>query len=543
MQIIIGGAAGEGSKKAGLLIAKLFNSYGYRVFIHEDYGSVIKGGHNFSHITISEEGKDAINEEVDFVLALNSDTVVRHKDKISSGGFLICDADLPQETDLPEEKIIKVPLKVIVDEAGGIPLMRNTALVSAFSKIAGIGWESLEKILKKELKKEVGKNIEVASIAYEKAEKKRDLEKMNREPLPLFSGNQAVAIGALYAGLENYFAYPMTPSTGVLGFLSGVEGVRTFQPESEIAVVNAALGSAYTGKRTMIGTSGGGFALMTEGVSFSAISEIPLIVVMSQRMGPATGVPTYQAQGDLLFVLNSGHGDMERFVVAPGDADEACQLTGRAVNVAWKYQIPVIVLLDKELSENTYNLGESCNVKKEEVDMAEDNEEYNRYEGEDVSPFLFPGGEGVVKATGYEHDKKGIATENAEEIVAMNEKRIRKHEKLREELRETETVKIYKEGPIAIIFWGSTKGAILEATKNMDVKLIQPLVIQPFPKERIEEALTGTEKVICVETNATGQMAKVLKMHGIKVDEKILKYDGRPFTVEELRRRIEMVLN
>ncbi len=541
LQIIIGGAAGEGSKKAGLLIGKLFNSYGFRVFIHEDYESVIKGGHNFSQISVSRECKDVIEEKIDFLLALNKEAVLKHKEKLKKEGVLIYDFGAIDE-DFSEEggSVIKIPLKEIVDEAEGIPLMKNTALVSAFSKIIGMEWDRVSEVLKRELPVATEKNLEVAEVAFEKTEKIEEVEEGGgNQPLPLLSGNQAVAMGALEAGLECYYAYPMTPSTGVLQFLAKVEGVRTFQPESEIAVVNAALGSAYAGKRTMIGSSGGGFALMTEGISFSAQSEIPLCVVLSQRMGPATGVPTYQAQADLLFALNAGHGDMMRFVVAPGDADEAYYLANKALNIAWKYQMPAIILLDKELSENTYGVKKDFDLEKEEIVREEKGEDYNRYEGEDVSPLIFPGGEATVKVTGYEHDKKGVATEKAEEIKAMHEKRIRKYEKLKEELREEETVKTYKEGSTAIIFWGSTKGTVLEATKEMDVKLIQPLVVQPFPEEKIKEALRETERVVCVEANATGQMTKVLKEKGVFVDKKILKYDGRPFTVEELRKELE----
>ncbi len=539
--IIVGGAAGEGSKKAGHLIAKLFNAHKLRIFIHEDYGSVIKGGHNFSHLCISKEEKNATSEKIDFLLALNAQTVEKHKDKIKKTGLLICDESI-EEVDFPEDKTAKVPLSDIVSEAGGIPLMKNTALISAFAKIMGVGWGKLEEVLRRELKKEPEKNIEVARLAYEKAETQKNLKEGEGEVLPLVSGNQAAAVGALYAGLENYFAYPMTPSTGVLVYLAATEGVRTFQPESEIAVINAALASAYTGKRTMIGTSGGGFALMTEGVSFSAISETPITIIMSQRLGPASGVPTYQSQGDLLFVLNSGQGDMMRFVVAPGDADEACYLTGKAVNISWKYQMPSIVLLDKEISENTYNLKGECKIEKEEALLAEDSANYNRYEGEDVSPLLFPGGEGTVKTTSYEHNKKGISTEEAEEISAMSEKRMRKYEKLKEELKEMEVVKTYKKGKTAVVFWGSVKGAVMEATKELDVGLVQILVVQPLLEEEVKKSLKGVEKIISVEENATGQMAKVLNTHGIKVDEKILKYNGRPFTIEELRREIEKVI-
>ncbi len=540
-QIIIAGAAGEGSKKAGLLIAKLFNAYGFRVFIHEDYESVIKGGHNFSQISVSKKESDAIKEKIDFLLALNKEAISKHKEKLKKGGVLMYDSDVIKNNFSEEEKveIAGIPLGKIVEKAEGIPIMKNTGLVAAFSRAVGMEWKKVREVLEKELPIATEKNLKVAEIAFRSFRRIKEIKETGEEPAPLLSGNQAAALGAINAGLENYFAYPMTPSTGILQFLSQIEGVRTFQPENEIATVNMALGSAYAGKRTMVGTSGGGFALMTEGVSFSAQSEIPLVISLSQRAGPATGVPTYQGQGDLLFALNAGHGDMTRFVVAPGDVNETYYFSGKALNMAWKYQLPAIVLLDKELSENTYSFDKSFRKEKEEAIQGEMNGGYNRYDREDISPLAFPGGGAVVKATGYEHDKKGVATEDAEAVKKMQEKRMRKYEKLKEEVEDMESVNVQGEGPMAVVFWGSTKGVALRAVKDLDVRLVQPIILQPFPEKKMKKALSGVKKIIVAETNATGQLSRVLKEYGIKVSERILKYDGRPFSVEELRKRIK----
>jgi 2-oxoglutarate ferredoxin oxidoreductase subunit alpha len=541
-QIIVGGAAGEGSKRAGMIIAKLFSSYGFHVFIHEDYESVIKGGHNFSQISASLDGVNAIRKNVDFLLALNKDAIIKHKEKLKEGGLLIYDDNSIEAEDLGEIKTVKVSLSDIVSEAGGIDLMKNTALVSAFSKIIGMDLEKVKNVLLKELPVETEKNMKVAEIAFSRAEKLNEIKEGENFSCDLLSGNMAVALGAIDAGLESCFAYPMTPSTGIIIFLAKTEGIRTFQAENEIGAVNSAMGCAYTGRRTMVGTSGGGFALMTEGVSFSAEAEVPLYIALSQRMGPATGVPTYGAQGDLLFALYSGHGDMMRFVASPSDVDEAYYLSGKCLNIAWKYQMPSILLLDKELSEDTYEFKKEYKVEKEEIIIGEQSAEYNRYDGEDISPMLFPGGEAVVKVTGYEHDTKGVAIEDAKKIKEMHEKRLRKYERLREEVNNMEAVKTYYEGDIVVIFWGSNKGVVLEAVKDMNIKVVQPLILQPFPEKQMKEALEGAKKVICVETNATAQMAQLLRFFGVDVKEKILKYDGRPFTVEELREKIKGLL-
>lgn len=545
-QIIVGGEAGEGSKKAGLIIAKIFNSLGFRVFIHEDYHSLVRGGHNFSQISISTNEKvEAKRDKIDFLLALNEDCLLQHRDKLKEGSIVLYDSAINNEV-IPQEngvESIPVPIDEILKESEGTPLMKNTALVSSFSKMMGMEWDNVKTNLEKEFKKETEKNIKVAEKAYNKAEEKLDLQDNHNSPLPLMSGNKAVALGALKAGLEVCISYPMTPATGVFSFLTNVDGVRTCQPENEISVISMALGSAYSGRRTILSTSGGGFALMTESLSFSAQSEIPILIVLSQRMGPGTGVPTYEAQGDLLFALNAGHGDFERFVVTPGDADEAFYWGGKCLNIAWRYQMPSILLIDKELSENTYGLERQYEIEKEDIVEGVDSEDYKRYSNEDISPILFPGGKAVVKATGYEHTPDGVSTENPEEVKEMVEKRIRKIEKLKKELEILETVKVYGEGSTAVVFWGSTKGAVIEATKDMNVKVVQPLVLQPFPEDKMKEALEGVERIICVELNSSGQLSQVMKMNGINIDEKVLKYDARPFTVEELREKLQEKIN
>lgn len=547
-QIVVGGAAGEGSKKSGLIIGKIFNSYGFKVFIHEDYHSLIKGGHNFSQISVSSDQKvEAKREKIDFLLALNEDTILRHKDRLKKGGVLVYDEN-STEMDMSSEneiETISVCTKKIIEEAEGTLLMKNTALIAALSKLIGVEWHKIKEVLEKNLNKETEANIRVAETSFNKTHKKGEMVETGNDPVPLVSGNKAVALGALSAGLECCISYPMTPATGVFSFLTSVEGVRTCQPENEISVMNMSLGSSYSGRRTLLSTSGGGFALMTEALSLSAQSETPILMVLSQRMGPASGVPTYEAQGDLLFALNAGHGDIERFVVAPGDADEAYYWGGKALNIAWRHQMPSILLLDKELSENTYGLEGTYHIDKEDIveDLDPDNTEYKRYSGQDISPLKFPGGKAVVKTTSYEHTEDGIATENPEEVKKMVEKRLRKRDRLRQELEMLETVKVYGEGSTALIFWGSSKGAVMRASRDMGLKLIQPVVMQPFPEKRMKEELEGIERVISVELNATGQLEQVMKQYGIEVHDRILKYDSRPFTVEGLTQILKEKLN
>jgi len=338
--IIVGGAAGQGSRKAGLIIAKLFNNLGYNVFINEDYQSLIKGGHNFSVVRISEGQHFSIHEKADFLLALNEDTVDKHEKSLEKNGVVVFNKDK-----IKRNNGIGIASETITKELGGLPIMSNTALIAGFSKIVGIEWRALEDVLRKELGRGIEKNLEIAKRAYDETSTVLKIDKLKVKPNPLLTGNEAIALGAVKAGLDIYYAYPMTPATTILNYLA--EHAQEFniiaaQLENEIAVINASIGSSFAGKRSMVGTSGGGFALMTEGISLAAMAETPVLIVNSQRSGPATGVPTYSGQSDLLFTLNAGHGDFVRFIAAPGDANESCCWSAKLLNLAWKYQTPAI---------------------------------------------------------------------------------------------------------------------------------------------------------------------------------------------------------
>ncbi|MCK5044615.1 2-oxoacid:acceptor oxidoreductase subunit alpha [Candidatus Parcubacteria bacterium] len=546
--ILIGGAAGEGTRRAGLIIAKLLQEYGYYIFIYDDYESLINGGHNFSQIRASEKKILTHSRGVDFLLALNNETVARHKDKLNKEGVIIYNSDK-----ISDCEGIGLPVEAITKELGGKPIMKNTAFLGALGKMLGIDWRIIEKVLKQELKRGIELNLKIANTAYEQVETLVKIEKLPSNECPLLTGNEAVALGAVQAGLEAYIAYPMTPATSVLHYLAAKQkdfNLIVFQDESEISVINAAIGSAFAGKRTMVGTSGGGFALMTEGVSLAAQAEVPVVVVESQRTGPATGVPTYSAQADLLFALNSGHGDFVRLVVAPGDTEESFYLTGLALNLAWKYQLPAIVLIDKAISESTFSFDENIvdKVKSEKALLWNKKGEYKRYldTKNGISPMAFPGEpNAVIKGTSYEHDEAGItAEEDASQITAMQDKRMKKYDALSKEIDEPGAVKVYgnEKSDKTIIFWGSTKGAAIEAAEKLNIKAIQPLILQPFPEKQMAKALEGVKTLISAETNVMGQLAKVLSCEGIKVDEQILKYDGRPFLPEEIEDKLKNLI-
>ena len=294
---------------------------------------------------------------------------------------------------------------------------------------------------------------------------------------------------------------------------------------------------------------------MTEGLSLSGMAEIPVVVIMAQRTGPSTGLPTYTGQSDLHFILNAGQGEFPRFIVAPGDAEEAYYWAGAALNLAWKYQVPSFILSDKTVSESqyTFDLNDAGELKEEALQLWEGaregvgDSEYSRYRYTEsgVSPLAFPPKKGqVIKTDSYVHDEKGITTEDPVITRQMADKRLQKGLSLAKELEAYETVKVYgqSQSKTALLCWGSNKGVCQEAAQQLDLRVIQVLVLSPFPEKKLREAMMGVERLIAVECNATGQMASLAGSFGIRVQDRILKYDGRPFSLEDLQADLGRVL-
>lgn len=543
--ILVGGQAGQGSRKAGLVIAKILNSLGYRIFIYDDYQSLIRGGHSFSKIRVSDKKVEGQSESLDYIIALDQETIDKHLDSLKDSGIVLFNS-----SKIEFKKGLGINSETIAKEEGGSPIMANTAMISAFAKTIGIEFSLLKNVFQKEFKKGLDINLKIAERVYQEVEEKTKIEKLENKILPLITGNEALSLGATKAGLDIYYAYPMTPATSILHFLAGHKlGVETIQLENEIAVIIAALGSTYAGKRTMVGTSGGGFALMTEGISFATIAEIPVVIVDSQRTGPATGVPTYSGQSDLNFVLNAGQGDIVKFTVAPSNADECYEWGGRILNLAWKYQTPAVVLIDKEISESTFNLEVKAEIEQENNSLWNQEGEYKRYEITDngISPLAFPGNGVVVKTTSYEHDQSGLTAEESEEdITNMQEKRLRKFESMQEEVDNMEdAIKIFgkKDSKNILITFGSSTGPAIEAAENFDIKVVQIIVLEPFPVIQVSEAIgEDASNVICVEQNGLGQLASLLSKNGIEANELILKYSSRAIQKGEIEDLLKEIL-
>jgi 2-oxoglutarate ferredoxin oxidoreductase subunit alpha len=547
VSVLIGGKAGDGINSAGAMVARLLGRMGYHVYLYFDYPSLIRGGHNFAVIRGAETSIGTCRENVDFLLALNQETVQRHRHQLNPGAAIVFNSDLVKGEGQG------VPVTSILHEEQAPAIMGNSALIGGFAKSAGIPWDMVEAVFRSQIPRGIDQNLKVARRAYDQLATVRPIESYNRQGLPLLSGNEAIGLGLARAGLESYVSYPMTPSSSLLHFLAEEKeklGIIVVHPENEIAVVLMALGFAYAGKRSAVGTSGGGFCLMTEGLSLAGMAELPLVFVVSQRTGPSTGLPTYTGQTELQFVLYAGQGEFPRLIVAPGDAEEALYWSAVALNIAWKFQVPAFILPDKTLSEGTYSVDNDRipPVKREDPVVVDQGNLYKRYADNPIgiSPLEYPGAkDAVVKVNSYAHDDAGYTTEEADAVDRMTKKRRHKWEGLITEMEKYPGVN--SSGPAgartAILCWGSTKGVCREVAGNLGLKVIQPVVLSPFPRTALNAAFDGIKTVICVEENATAQLAMLAGMHGITIHKKILKYDGRPFTYESLLARVQEALS
>ena len=502
LNILIGGKAGQGINKTSEIVSQVLVDYGCFTFNYRDYPSLIRGGHNFNVLSISDKRVGSVESKLDGIIAMDENTIKVHKKDLKTNGFIITDGKFK---DLGRNL--------------------NVAQAGALIKILGID----KKLLIDEVEKQFNskESNKAAELGFNSQENKFNLKKLNNK-ISIMTGSQAIAQGAINSKINIYFGYPMTPATGVLHELAEMQnGYKhlVFQPENEIAVVNAGLGASFTGSRTMVGTSGGGFDLMTEGLSFQGQSEIPLVVYLASRPGPGTGVPTYTSQADLDIALRGGHGEFPRVVIAPGDPIECIEKTNEAFYLAEKFKTLSIILSDKHLAESEFSSDRKPN-KILSINI-------NR---------TLPGN-AIVKANSYECDKFGNTTENAEIVRQNAEKRKEKYEQISNEVKKFEMIKIFgnKNSKNLIIGWGSTKTVILDAIEGEDYKFLQVIYMKPLSDE-IEKEIQKASKVIIIENNVTGQLGRLIReKSGIKIKNRILKYDSRPFKSDELKLELKKI--
>lgn len=562
VSVLIGGEAGAGISRSGYLFGKACVRGGLHVFGANDYGSLIRGGHNFFVLRVEAGEVYSQGDAVDLVVALNKDTILRHRNELASGGGIVYDGEQVKleagELGRTDVQLFSVPFRSIVKSLGAQEIVENTVALGAAVALLGYELEALSGVLKDTFSEKVAEtNMRAAKAGYDHAKANYDgqfgygLRRLpGAEKGRIFVlGNEAVGMGALKAGCKFYSAYPMTPVTGLLHFMASNERdyrMVLLQAENEIACVNMVTGAAFAGARAMTATSGGGFCLMVECLGMAGMTENPIVVVLGQRTGPSTGLPTYTAQGDLRFAMHASQGEFPRMVIAPGDAEECFYETMRAFNFAEKYQMPVIILTDKYLAESQYTIEpfDVGLVKIERGDLFQGPEyqgsEYKRHllTESGISPRVLPGTRNaIVRTNADEHDERGLTAEDAEMTTRMMDKRLGKLKALKEELRSVETVKLYgpKRADLTIVSWGSTKGPIREAMKilgkeGLKVNFVHVLYLCPFPAEEFIRHLKSARKTVVVENNATSQLAGLIRQHTLMdVDSKVLKYDGRPF--------------
>ncbi|MBI4226343.1 2-oxoacid:acceptor oxidoreductase family protein, partial [Candidatus Roizmanbacteria bacterium] len=360
----IGGEAGFGIMTTGLVFSKIANRLGYYTFDYIEYPSLIRGGHNAFEAVVSDEEVHGLKKEIDLLLCLNADTYKFHRHRLSSQSRILYD---PDEFSIQEENFVKisVPFKKILSDLKGQAVMKNTIAIGATLAIIGSDLAIIDDIIEKQFAKKgqevVDSNEKLAALGFEHVNRNHSqfikpiLIKKQAEQRLVMSGNDAFSLASIISDCRVYSAYPMTPSSSVLTTIASWQekaGIVARHSEDEISVINTALGASFAGVRSAVGTSGGGFALMVESVSLAGISEIPIVIFLAQRPGPATGMPTWTEQGDLLFACHAGHGEFPKIVLAPGDNEEMLELTTKAFNLADIYQTPVIIMSDMFLSES-----------------------------------------------------------------------------------------------------------------------------------------------------------------------------------------------
>ena len=552
------GEAGQGIQTVEYLLARMFKQSGFHIFATKEYMSRIRGGSNATELRISSKPVTAFVDNIDILIPFDKAAYHHVEKRVTANTIILADQHLFTENELKKTNLIDFPLTKTAMDAGG-KIYVNTVATGVIAAICTINKTRLinevNRLFSNKKEEIQNNNRNAAEQGYEIGSQlvqshgitvliKKDDMVANEM---LLSGSEAVGLGALVGGCNFISSYPMSPSTGILTFLSSNSqnfDVVAEQAEDEISAINMALGASYAGARAMVTTSGGGFALMVEGVSLAGMLELPLVIHLSQRPGPATGLPTRTEQADLLFSLFAGHGEFPRIMFAPRTLEEAFFLSAKAFNLADKYQIPVFILTDQYFVDSYYNtkvfdIG-SASL---ESSVVKTDATYRRYPltKNGISPRGIPGfGNGLICVDSDEHDEEGHITENLDVRTEMVDKRLRKLEEIKKDIIPPE-LKGPKDFTQLVVGWGSTYYGICEAVEHIkrnDLAVLhfsQIYPVHPKAKTYLDQA----ENIILVENNATGQFGQLLKLHtGIDIPTKILQYNGLPFSVETLVKRI-----
>lgn len=558
ISVRVGGAAGDGIASVAETLAKACSRRGLYVYAYNCYQSVIRGGHINMQIRIGGKKVWSQGDFCDFLVALNMDSIHRHAKEVTPGGGIIYNKEKikVEASQIPAGvNDWGIPSTTLASKFGKSPIMQNTVALGALSFVMNFPFETVSEVIAGTFKKKgeevVNANVGAAQAGYDYA--KENFKKValtwnfTAQKRMFLTGNQAIALGAVAAGCKFYSAYPMTPASGILHWLApkGAKyGMVVKQCEDEIAAMNMAVGAGHAGARSMTGTSGGGFALMTEAVGLAAMIEAPVVVVNCQRGGPSTGLPTKQEQGDLFQVLGASQGDYPRFIIAPSTVEDAFYSTAEAHNLAEIYQCPVILLSDLLLSEH-YETIDDLDFSKVKIDRGQmvsgAQPAYKRYlvTASGISPRAIPGNPGTIYvAASDEHDEEGTVISDVftdpVKRIAMMEKRMRKMETA---LKNLPAPKV--EGPenadLTFITWGSTYNVVRDAIHALEkegakVNHLNIRYVWPFQADAISRILKSARQTLMVEANYSGQMERLIRQEtGLSIQHHLRKYDGEPF--------------
>ena len=576
VSIRIGGSAGDGIASTGEIFGKTLSRSGQHVYAYNSYQSVIRGGHVWFQIRGGKDPISYVGQHADILIALNKQTVEVHAPLLTSGGRVIFDPTKVklEDGDVPAGvQLCPMPLYEIAKEFSPNPIMANTVAVGAAMAFMKAPVEKFKSVLEDQFGHKKADVVE-ANLKAAEAGIRFALEKWGamdfalpyaEKKRPFLTGNQAIALGAMAAGCTFYSFYPMTPATSIGQFLADNgpnHGILVKQAEDEIAVINMAIGAAYAGARSACGTSGGGFALMAEAMSFAGMVEVPLVVFLSQRSGPSTGLPTKTEQGDVYLVMGAGQGDYPKIMIAPRNVTEAYEASARAFELADKWQVPVVVMSDLLLSEH-FETTEEFEMEKVQIDRGawwngNGDGEFLRYKvtPSGVSPRVLPGLEGGAHIAGSdEHDEDGTLVsdvraglpDSIKVRIDQMEKRMRKQEGAKADMRLPERIGP-KNAPVTLVSWGSTQGAVREAMamlreQGVEVASVEFTDIWPLDGPKVRELLGRESFTLMIEGNYTGQFERLLRQEtGWFPNDTLRKFDGEPFWPEEIVEKVLRVL-
>lgn len=564
----VAGESGMGLASVGVIIAKTLKRMNFYLHSDREYPSLIKGGHSNVQIDFGTEPINCLSESSDIVIALDRAGLLEYIDHVKKGGIIIHGyerhhliKDLEERAKKRNVKLVYLPARQIAYGFGGNELMTNMVLLGVLWRILGFDMVKLEE----EVTHRYGKKPDILKIdlqcletGYNSPEAKNITAfkiELPKKPLKklLIDGNQAITLGAIHAGVRAYYAYPMSPASSILTHMSNwakETGMVVKQGEDEITVAQMTIGSMLMGTRALAATSGGGYDLMTESISLAAMIECPLVIVLAQRPGPATGLPTWTAQADLNMAIHSAHGEFARLVIAVSDPTSAFELIQHALNYAEEFQTPVIVLTEKVVAEsqtlvdpfaqNTIQIKRGLVTDKKELEKLVASDRY-KITPSGVSKRWNPGtSESYYVANGDEHWEDGILTEEAGKCGDMMAKRLRKQQSITKALPEPKIYGVKSGASLSFIGWGSSKGPILDTIahykkQNIDVNYLHYEYMWPLKTKTLEKFCAENKNVHIIEGNATGQLAGLIEGQTLlRLPKRFLKFDGRPFFLEEV---------